>query len=134
MKIKMAVLCSFLYLILFVGIASSDDKIPIFLGISKGNIKGYYPSRNITHVEAWTNVAHFGKFVISNEYNNDYPKFLLYMSGRFANHAIEYAKDTCLKGKYKYYKYYGVSNFTVDIINENDSLILKVETDVVCAN
>ena len=97
------------------------------LGITKGNIKTYFPTITIVKLFPQIYTFTFNKLAIKKEYGT-IANLIGTLYEDTAEKFIEDAKDSCLV-----FKYHAVSNYSVELQTFEDKLILKFTADIICA-
>lgn len=97
------------------------------LGITKGNIKQYFPTITVVKLFPQIYAFTFNKLAVKKEYGT-IANLIGTLYEDTAEKFIEDAKDSCLV-----FKYYAVSNYSVELQTFEDKLILKFTADIICA-
>ncbi|NPA51547.1 MAG: hypothetical protein GXO22_01490 [Aquificae bacterium] len=97
------------------------------LGITKGNIKQYFPTITVVKLFPQIYTFTFNKLAIKKEYGT-VANLIGTLYEDTAEKFIEDAKDSCLV-----FKYHAVSNYSVELQSFEDKLILKFTADIICA-
>ncbi len=116
-----------LTILVSVSFATPKKESTTLLGITKGNIKDYFPTITVVKLFPQIYTFTFNKVAIKKEYGS-----IANMIGTLyedtAEKFIEDAKDACLV-----FKYHAVSNYSFDITSFEDKLIIKFTADIICA-
>jgi len=116
-----------LLVIFGLSVAAPKKESTTLLGITKGNIKQYFPTITIVKLFPQIYTFTFNKVAIKKEYGS-----IANMIGTLyedtAEKFIEDAKDACLV-----FKYHAVSNYSFEVVPFEDKLILKFTADIICA-